>query len=244
MFVHPLAQFFGHGHGDVKIGARQHLGLARLEPALGLRAVTFGTAAILAGMVGEDLGAAVVATPDAAAERLGAARQYVGDGAAMRRRHRRAMGREIVAGEATKDVRDLDHDGSAGSEAGPQPVEDASERDAGRLGEVGVDRGRGNLPVAEQNLHDPGVHAVLEQPRRIAVAQGVRCDPPRETGLARGLSKRAAQHLLADRMVAGAIGKEPARIAMDLPEPAQVLQDRLRQWREPLPVALADDAEP
>jgi len=46
-----------------------------------------------AGMVGEDLGAAALATPQTAAERLGAARLNVSDGAPMRRRHRRAMGR-------------------------------------------------------------------------------------------------------------------------------------------------------
>ena len=58
-----VAELMGHGHGDVEIRARQHLGLAHLEPALDLRAVTFGTAAVLAGMVGEDLGAAALATP-------------------------------------------------------------------------------------------------------------------------------------------------------------------------------------
>ena len=140
-------------------------------------------------MIGEDLGAALVATPEAAAERLGAAGLDVGDGAPMRRRHRRAMGRQIFAREAAKDVRDLDHGGSAASEAGHQFVEDASERDAGGFGEVGVDGGRGDVDVAEQDLHDPGVDAVFEQPRRIAVAQGVRRDPPRDARLAGGLWK-------------------------------------------------------
>jgi hypothetical protein len=38
--VAMISPFFplAHGRGDVKIWTRQHLGLARLEPALGLRA--------------------------------------------------------------------------------------------------------------------------------------------------------------------------------------------------------------
>jgi hypothetical protein len=35
---------------------------------------------------------------------------------------------------------------------------------------VGVNGGRGDVNVAEQDLHDPGVDAVFEQSRRIAVA--------------------------------------------------------------------------
>ena len=40
------------------------------------------------------------------------------------------------------------------------------------------------------------------------------------------------------------IGEEPAWIAVGLPKRPQVVQDRSRQGHEPLPVALADDAEP
>ena len=84
------------------------------------------------------------------------------------------MSRQVLVREAAKDVRDLDHDGSAASEAGHQSVEDGFERDAGRLGEVGVDGGGGDVDVAEQDLHAPGVDAAFEQPRRITVAQRVR----------------------------------------------------------------------
>jgi hypothetical protein len=82
------------------------------------------------------------------------------------------MSRQVLVGEAAKDVRDLDHDhdGPAASEAGHQSVEDALERNAGRFGEVSVDGGRGDVDVAEQDLHDPGIDAVFEQSRRIAVA--------------------------------------------------------------------------
>jgi hypothetical protein len=135
-----VAEFLGHGHGDVEIARRQHLGLAGFEPALGLSAMTFGTTPVLAGMIGEDLGGALVATPEPPSEGFGAASLDVGDGAPVRRRHRRAMSRQVLAREAAKDVRDLDHDGSAASEAAHQSVEDGFERDAGRFGEVGIDR--------------------------------------------------------------------------------------------------------
>ena len=239
-----VAEFLGHGHGDVEIARRQHLGLAGREPALGLVGMAFGTATVLARAIGEDLGGALVATPEAAAESLGSAGLDVGDDAPMRRRHRGAMSRQVLVGEAAKDVRDLDHDhdGPAASEAGHQSVEDASERNAGRFGEVGVDGGRGDVNVTEQDLHDPGVDAAFEQPRRIAVTQGVGRDSPRDPRRASGVLKAAAQHVRVGRG-AGMIGEEPAWIAVGLPKLPQAIQDRLWQRYAPLPVALADDAK-
>ena len=72
---------------------------------------------------------------------------------------------------------------------------------------MGVDGGRGDVDVPEQYSQDSGVDAVLEQPRRVAVAQGVRRDSPRDARLARGLLEGAAQHLLVGRKIAGVIGK-------------------------------------
>jgi hypothetical protein len=43
------------------------------------------------------------------AERLSAAGKDVGDGAPVRRQHRRAMDRLVVIREAAEDLRDLDH---------------------------------------------------------------------------------------------------------------------------------------
>jgi hypothetical protein len=71
--------------------------------------VALGTAPVLARVVGEDLGTALVTAPEVAAERLGAAGKDVGDGAPVRRRHRRAMDRLVVIREAAEDLRDLDH---------------------------------------------------------------------------------------------------------------------------------------
>jgi len=57
------------------------------------------------------------------------------------------MDRQVAVREAAEDVRDLDHKRCPTSEAGHQPVEEGLERGAGRLGEVGVDGGRGNVGV-------------------------------------------------------------------------------------------------
>jgi hypothetical protein len=113
-----LPEFLGHGHGDVEVAGRQHLGLARFKPALGLVSMAFWTTPILAGVIREDLGGTFVAAPEMSAESLGAAGKDIGDGALMGWWHRRAMGRQVIAREAAEDVCDLDHGGTAGSEAG------------------------------------------------------------------------------------------------------------------------------
>jgi hypothetical protein len=169
-----LPEFLGHGHSDVEVAGWQHLGLARFKPALGLVSMAFWTTPILAGVIREDLGGTFVAVPEMSAESLGAAGKDIGDGALMGWRHRRAMGRQVIAREAAEYVRDLDHGGIAGSEAGHQSIEDRSQRNAGWLGQMGVDGGGGDIGVTEQNLDDPGINTILEQTGRITVAQDVR----------------------------------------------------------------------
>lgn len=78
-----LPEFLGHGHGDVEVADRQHLGLARFKPAFGLVSMAFWTTPILAGVIREDLGGTFVAAPEMSAESLGAAGKDVGDGALM-----------------------------------------------------------------------------------------------------------------------------------------------------------------
>ena len=60
-----VPQFLGHGDGDVEIGDRQHLALRAVEPASVWSAMTFRTGPVLAGVIGEDLGGALVAAPEA-----------------------------------------------------------------------------------------------------------------------------------------------------------------------------------
>lgn len=55
--------------------------------------------------------------------------------------------------------------------------------------------------------------------------------------------KAAAQHLLIGRVSAEMIREEPEWIAVGLAKGLRVFLDRLRQRREPLPFALADDAK-
>jgi hypothetical protein len=83
MSTQHLAQFGGHGDGDVEIRHRQHLRPAAFEPLLGLGGVALGAAAIGTGVPGEHLGSALFAAPHLTAERGGAAVENVLDGAPM-----------------------------------------------------------------------------------------------------------------------------------------------------------------
>ena len=212
------AQFLRHRHGDVKVWRGQHLRLAGLEPAFDLVGMALGTAPVLAGMPGEHLGGAMVTAPEMPAERLGAAGLDISDGTQMRRRHRRAMGRQIAIRETSEDVRDLDHGRFAASEAGHQLIENPSERDAGRFGQVGIDGGRGDVGVAEQDLNNPGVDAVFQQPGRVTVAQTVGREPLFESGRGDRTSEGPAQRAGADRFGTVTPGKQPARVAMCPPQ--------------------------
>ncbi len=186
--------------------------------------MAFGTTPVLAGVIGEDLGAALIATPEVSAEGFGSARQDIGDGTLMGRQHRRAMRREVGGGEAAEDVRDLDHGGAAASEAAHQSVQDTTQRDARGLGQVGIDGGGGDVGVAEQDLHDTGINAILEQAGRVAMPQDVRRHPAGDARRAGGAAKRGAQDRKTGRLGAVARWKQPARIAMRPPETAQVVQ--------------------
>jgi len=55
--------------------------------------------------------AAMIAPPEMPPEHLCTASENVGDGPAMRRRHRRAMRVQIVLHEAAEDIRNFDHGG-------------------------------------------------------------------------------------------------------------------------------------
>ena len=66
-------------------------------------------------------------------------------------------------------------------------------RDPGRLGQVGVNAGRGNVAMPEHQLHHFGLYTVFEQPCRMDVVEPipaawaapakVRLSVPRPTGL-------------------------------------------------------------
>jgi hypothetical protein len=181
-----VAQLLRHRDGDVEVGARQKFRLTRSNPAFSLVTVASRAAPVLARVVGEDLGTAMVAAPKVPAELFGPAGENVGDGVAVRGQHRRAVGRQIAFREAAEDIRESDHDrpqlSDGGSEIGHQRVEGGLERGSRWLGEMGIDSGRCNVDVAEQNLHHARIGALLEQPCCIAMMQAVRADAPRDAG--------------------------------------------------------------
>jgi len=158
----------------------------------------------------------------------------------MRGRHRRAVSRDVVRREAAEHVGDLDHDRA--SEAGHQSIEQTMQRRPGRRGQVGVDGGGGDAGVAEQDLHDADIDAVLDQPGCVTVAQAMRGDPALDAGRGSSGGKGIGQHTLLDRRVTGSIGEQPTWVAMDPPQIAQRIENRLWQRRQSLLVALADDA--
>ena len=76
------------------------------------------------------------------AEGFGPTGHEVGDGAPMRRQHRRAMDLEVVGAEAAEHVRDFDHDRAARSKAGHDFVEESAQRGPCGFGQMGIN-GRG-----------------------------------------------------------------------------------------------------
>lgn len=153
------------------------------------------------------------------------------------------MGRQVAIREAAEDIRDLDHGQCPASEAGHQLVDDPLEGATGRFGQVRVGGGRCDADVPEQNLHDPGVDAALQEPRGIAMPQRMRREAFRDAGFADCCPKRAPQRVAADWPVAVPVGAQPSRVTMHLPKAAQLVEDRLRQRHSPFLVALANDAD-
>jgi hypothetical protein len=115
-----VAQLLRHRDGDVEVGARQKFGFARCNPAFSLITVASRAAPVLARVVGEDLGAAMIAAPQVPAGLFAPAGENAGDGVAVRGQHRRAMCRQIAFREAAKDIRESGHDQPQLSEAGSQ----------------------------------------------------------------------------------------------------------------------------
>ena len=157
-------------------------------------------------------GAAVIAAPLLSAERFGPAGDDVGDGATMRREHRRAMSLLVAAPETAESVRHFGH----ASEAAHHLVEQLAQGRPRRFRQVRVYRRRGDALVAEEHLHDAGVHLPLEEPGRIGMAQGVRRGPAfaGEIGGLDGVGEGADQDMGGDGAGPSAIGKQPAPVAM------------------------------
>lgn len=97
--------------------------------------------------------------------------------------------------------------------------------------------------MAEQDLDDASVDAILDQPSRIAVPQDMRCDAtldPRSTG---GGSEGKGQHLVVEGGITVATGEQPTRVAMGPPKMAEFVEHRLWQRHKPLLVAFANNSQ-
>ncbi len=70
--------------------------------------------------------------------------------------------RQVSVGEPTEHVGELDHGRRPRSEPGHQLVEEGSELELDRLGQMRVDGGGGDALVAEQDLQGAQVDAVFD----------------------------------------------------------------------------------
>jgi hypothetical protein len=113
----------------------------------------------------------------------------------------------------------------------------------GGRSEVGVDGGGGDGGVAEQNLHDADIDAILDQSCRVTMLQRMRRHPLPEACGGGSCGKGARQHPIAERRVPVAIGKQPTAIAMGPPQAVQIVEDRPWQRHQPLLVGFADDPQ-
>jgi hypothetical protein len=104
-----IAKFLRYCDDNVEIVGGKQFGLAICKPGFSLIGMALGTAAISARVIRKHFVATMIATPEVPSERLCAASENVGDGTAMRRRHRRAMCLEIVLREPAEDVGNFDH---------------------------------------------------------------------------------------------------------------------------------------
>ena len=187
--------------------------------------------------------AAVGAAPLLSAERFGPARQDVGDGAAMRGQHRRAMSLQIAAGELAEYVRHPGHR----SEVAHHPVEQPAQGRPRRFCQVHVDRRGGDVFVAEKHPDDTAVDLLLEQPGGVGMAQGVGRRPATAGERRRldGVGESPGQDMGSNRTSVPAVGEKPVPVAVrsHLPHPAKAFVNRPRDRNNPFLVALADDPQ-
>ena len=105
-----------------------------------------------------------------------------------------------------------------------------------------VDCGRFNGAVTQQNLDNSEIDTAFDEPRGVAVSKAMERGPT-DAGLSCGEREGTAERPSTDGPVAGLVGKQPAWVPVRRPELAQVLQNGLGQWDDPLFVTLADDPQ-
>jgi len=105
-----------------------------------------------------------------------------------------------------------------------------------------VDGGGGDRVVAEQDLNDPDIDAAFDESGGIAMTKSSWRNPA-DTDLPCGSSEGASKRPTSDRPGAGLVREQPSWVTVDLPQPPQIFQDRLRQRHDALFVAFADDTQ-
>jgi hypothetical protein len=97
--------------------------------------------------------------------------------------------------------------------------------------------------MSQQDLDNADVHATLEHVRGEAVPERVRPKPLVEAALVPRLDESGPRGGVGQVGNQTPTGKKPAPAAMDLPDLAEHLEDRVGQGENPLLVSLPDDAE-
>jgi hypothetical protein len=124
-------------------------------------------------------------------------------------------------------------------EVDAQPLKRALDVADGIDGDAGIERGRLELGVAEQDLNHANIDVLLEQVGGEAVPQGVRRDALGDARQARGgvdgAPKLAGGHRV-DRVLAG---EEPSLRPRRPPPVAQQFEQLRRQHHVPVPLSLA-----
>jgi len=167
------AQLGGQREGDEEVGAGQQARALALQPPAGLVGVALGAVPVAAGVVAVLPGATVITGSEVSAEGGGAAGLDVAHGLAVRGQQARSAGLAVDRSGVAEDVRQLQHEGTGGSEALHQAVDGIAGGLVDLLGEVGVDLGGSDAGMAEVDLDDAGIRVVFEQVSRVGMSQGV-----------------------------------------------------------------------
>jgi len=232
-------ELVGQGEDHVGVGHGEHIGLALLEPVRLGAALALGTVPVAARVVGDLAVAAVGAGVDVAPERRGAAPQDPVDDPALlgpRRRDRNAG-----ALHPAKDLGDLVRrsPGHLSRERKLEGVEGTPGRADALGGDVHVQGGCLDGAVAEQDLDETQVGAVLHEMGGEAVAEHMGGHPLRNAGGTAGAGDGPLHGALVEGATRVAARKQPVGGPMQAPVAAKRIEQERREHRLALHIALA-----
>ena len=112
-----------------------------------------------------------------------------------------------------------------------------------RFAQVGVDLRGADTCMAQQNLDDANIHALFQQVRGEAVPKRVRAEAMIEPALASRLDESSSCGAVRQRRDDRLTGKQPASVAMSLPDLPQHVEHHFRQRESAFLVAFADHTQ-